>query len=43
MEIDESKLFCPVTPVFFETTRSCVKTLMAIVMIVAESEERREK
>jgi hypothetical protein len=36
-EIDEGKLFCPITPVFLEWDGSCVKTL-AIVMIATESE-----
>jgi hypothetical protein len=37
MEIDESKLFCPIVPVFLEWDGSCVKTL-AILMIATESE-----
>jgi hypothetical protein len=40
MEIDESKLFCPVGPVSLETTRSDGKTL-ATVMIATKSEEIR--
>jgi hypothetical protein len=40
MEIDESKLFCPIVPVFLEWDRSIVKTL-AILMIGTESEGRR--
>jgi hypothetical protein len=40
MEIDESKLFCPIVPVFLEWDVGCGKTL-AIVMIGTESEERR--
>jgi hypothetical protein len=40
MEIDESKLFCPVAPVFLESDQSALKTL-AIMMIGGESERRR--
>jgi hypothetical protein len=40
MEIDESKLFCPIVPVFLERDRSRVETL-AMVMIETEEEERR--
>jgi hypothetical protein len=32
MEIDESKLFCPIAPVFLEWDRSRLKTL-AMIMI----------
>jgi hypothetical protein len=40
MEIDESKSFYPIAPVFLEWDRRPIKTL-AIMMIGAESEERR--